>query len=153
VVTPYTTQLEGLASMELKQILAITVAAFELIGGIFIALNIGARFFALVMVLFVMAATFYFHDFWNLTGADAKGQMIHALKNSGGESVAVSEDEIVAALKRLARLGLFMEPTSASVAAAFAKLAARGVIAERENTVLLISGTGIKTASTIAEMF
>jgi uncharacterized membrane protein YphA (DoxX/SURF4 family) len=33
------------------------------------------------MVLFVMAATFYFHDFWNLTGADAKGQMIHALKN------------------------------------------------------------------------
>jgi len=80
-------------------------------------------------------------------------EMIHALKNSGGESVAVSEDEIVAALKRLARLGLFVEPTSASVAAAFAKLAARGVIAERENTVLLISGTGIKTASTIADLF
>ena len=67
--------------------------------------------------------------------------------------MAVTEDEIVAALRRLARLGLFVEPTSASVAAAFTKLTARGVIKERENTVLLISGTGIKTASTIAELF
>jgi putative oxidoreductase len=81
VVTPYTTQLETLAGMEFKQIMAIAVASFELIGGILIALNIGARFFALVMVLFVMAATFYFHDFWNLTGPEAKGQMINALKN------------------------------------------------------------------------
>ncbi|MBR1146581.1 threonine synthase [Bradyrhizobium sp. AUGA SZCCT0431] len=80
-------------------------------------------------------------------------EMIHALKDSGGESIAVSEDEIVTALRRLARLGLFVEPTSASVAAAFAKLTARGIIKERENTVLLISGTGIKTASTIAELF
>jgi uncharacterized membrane protein YphA (DoxX/SURF4 family) len=80
-ISPYTQQLEQLTKMELKQILAIATAALELIGGIVIALNFGARFFSLVMVLFVMAATFYFHDFWNLTGADAKGQMIHALKN------------------------------------------------------------------------
>src|SRR3954471_12119316 len=80
-------------------------------------------------------------------------EMIHALKDSGGASIAVSEDEIIAALKRLARLGLFVEPTSASVAAAFASLTARGVIKARENTVLVISGTGIKTASTIADLF
>ncbi|MGE9007400.1 threonine synthase [Leptospira interrogans] len=80
-------------------------------------------------------------------------EMIHALKDSGGESVAVSEDEIVTALRRLARLGLFVEPTSASVAAAFTRLTDRGVITERESTVVLISGTGIKTASTIAELF
>ena len=54
---------------------------------------------------------------------------------------------------RLARIGLLVEPTSASVAAAFARLTARGVIAERESTAMLISGTGIKTASTIAELF
>ena len=35
-------------------------------------------------------------------------EMIHALKETGGESVAVAEDEIIAALKRLARLGLFV---------------------------------------------
>ncbi len=80
-------------------------------------------------------------------------EMIHALKDSGGESVAVSEDEIIAALKRLARLGLFVEPTSASVAAAFTTLTEQGVINSRESTVMLISGTGIKTAATIAELF
>jgi threonine synthase len=80
-------------------------------------------------------------------------EMIHALKESGGETVAVSEDEIVAALKRLAKLGLFVEPTSASVAAALTSLIQRGVVAARERTVVLISGTGIKTASTIAELF
>jgi threonine synthase len=80
-------------------------------------------------------------------------EMVHALTDTGGASVAVSEDEIIAALRRLARLGLFVEPTSASVAAAFAKLSERGVIQGRESTVMLISGTGIKTASTIAELF
>src|SRR3954453_17909953 len=80
-------------------------------------------------------------------------EMIHALKDSGGASVAVTEDEIIAALKRLARLGLFVEPTSASVAAAFTKLTERGVIKARESTVMVISGTVIKTASTIAELF
>jgi threonine synthase len=80
-------------------------------------------------------------------------EMIYALKETGGETVAVTEDEIVAALKRLARLGLFVEPTSAGAAAALAKLMERKVITARERTVVLISGTGIKTASTIAEMF
>jgi threonine synthase len=80
-------------------------------------------------------------------------EMVHALKDTGGASVALTEDEIIAALKRLARLGLFVEPTSASVAAAFTKLTEHGFINGRESTVMLISGTGIKTASMIAELF
>jgi threonine synthase len=80
-------------------------------------------------------------------------EMIQALKDSGGETIAVTEDEIIAALKRLARLGLFAEPTSAGAVAAFAKLIERKVIHARERTVVLISGTGIKTASTIADLF
>jgi threonine synthase len=79
-------------------------------------------------------------------------EMIHALRETGGETVAVSEQEIVTALKRLARLGLFAEPTSAGAAAALAKLIERNVIGARERTVVLISGTGIKTASAIAEL-
>jgi threonine synthase len=79
-------------------------------------------------------------------------EMIHALRETGGETVAVSEQEIIAALKRLARLGLFAEPTSAGAAAALAKLIERKVISASERTVLLISGTGIKTASAIAEL-
>jgi threonine synthase len=80
-------------------------------------------------------------------------EMIQALNETSGETVAVSEEEIVAALKRLARLGLFAEPTSAGAAAALAKLIEQKVISARERTVVLISGTGIKTASAIAEFF
>jgi len=34
-----------------------------------------------LLIFFVIATTFYFHDFWNQTGAEAKGNMIQALKN------------------------------------------------------------------------
>ncbi len=46
-----------------------------------IALNFGARFFAIILVLFVAVTTFYFHNFWDMTGADRINNMIHALKN------------------------------------------------------------------------
>jgi uncharacterized membrane protein YphA (DoxX/SURF4 family) len=45
-----------------------------------IALNFAARFFAILLILFVLAATFYFHDFWSQTPADPKA-IIDALKN------------------------------------------------------------------------
>jgi putative oxidoreductase len=77
----YTSQLETMTGMEMKQMMAIAAGAIELICGLTIALNFGARFFALLLIVFVVATTFYFHDFWNQTGADAKNNMIHALKN------------------------------------------------------------------------
>ena len=81
LLTPYTTQLEGMTGMPMAQMLAIAAAVIELICGLMIALNFGARFFAIVLIIFVIAATFYYHDFWNQTGADQKNNMIHALKN------------------------------------------------------------------------
>ena len=80
-LTAYTSQLESITGMEMKQMMAIAAGAIELICGLTIALNFGARFFALLLIVFVVATTFYFHDFWNQTGADAKNNMIHALKN------------------------------------------------------------------------
>ena len=77
----YTSQLEGVTGMSTPQLLAIAAGALELICGIMIALNFGARFFAILLILFVAAATFYYHDFWNQTGAEAKNNMVHALKN------------------------------------------------------------------------
>ena len=81
VLAPYTSQLEGITGMAMPQMLAIATGSLELICGLMIALNFGARFFAIVLILFVAAATFYFHDFWNQTGADARNNLIHALKN------------------------------------------------------------------------
>jgi uncharacterized membrane protein YphA (DoxX/SURF4 family) len=81
MLTDYTTQLEAMTGMPMAQMLAIAAAVIELVCGLAIALNFGARVFAIVLILFVVAATFYYHDFWNQAGADQKNNMIHALKN------------------------------------------------------------------------
>ena len=65
VIVPYVTQLETIAGMSMPQILAISVGAFEVIAGLMIALNFGARFFAILLIFFVGATIFYFNDFWN----------------------------------------------------------------------------------------
>ncbi len=78
-------------------------------------------------------------------------EIIAALRESGGGTIAVTETEIVAALKRLARSGLFAEPTSAVAAAALDKLAASGRIKPSESTVALLTGSGLKAALAVAE--
>ncbi|HEX7789880.1 MAG TPA: DoxX family protein [Afipia sp.] len=80
-LTQYTAQLETITGMPTAQLLAILTGVLEVAGGLFIALNIGTRFFALVLVLFVAVTTFYFHNFWDMTGADRINNLIHALKN------------------------------------------------------------------------
>jgi uncharacterized membrane protein YphA (DoxX/SURF4 family) len=81
IVAPYTAQLETITGMPLAQLLAIASGVTEVVCGLMIALNLGARFFAIILILFVAAATFYFHDFWNQTGPEARGNLVHALKN------------------------------------------------------------------------
>lgn len=79
-------------------------------------------------------------------------EIIRALRETGGGTVALTEDEIVDALRRLARIGLFAEPTCASAAAALDKLLASGEITAAETTVVIVTGTGLKAASTVAEL-
>jgi putative oxidoreductase len=81
LLTPYTSQLETMTGMTTPQLLAVAVGAFEVIGGLMIALNFGARFFAILMIFFVAAATFYFHDFWNQSPPDNAKTLVDALKN------------------------------------------------------------------------
>jgi len=81
LLVPYLAQLESMTGMTTPQMLAIGVGAFEVIAGLMIALNFLARFFAILLVIFVVAATFYFHDFWNQTPPDNARTLIDALKN------------------------------------------------------------------------
>ena len=81
LLTPYTSQLEAMTGMSTPQMLAIAVGSFEVISGLMIALNFGARFFAILLIFFVAAATFYFHDFWNQTPAESAKTLVDALKN------------------------------------------------------------------------
>lgn len=77
----YTADLEKMTGMPTAQMLAILAGLVEVVCGLMIALNLGAQFFALVLVLFVGVTTFYFHNFWDMTGADRINNTIHALKN------------------------------------------------------------------------
>ena len=79
--TPYTSQLETMTGMSTPQMLAIAVGAFEVIAGLMIALNFGARFFSILLIFFVGAATFYFHDFWNQPSPSDGKMLAEALKN------------------------------------------------------------------------
>ena len=79
-------------------------------------------------------------------------EVLAPVRDSGGEIVAVSEDEIVRALAALARKGLYVEPTSAAAAAGLSQLIARGVIKKGENTVLVLTGSGLKASETIGKL-
>ena len=81
LLTPYTSQLETMTGMSTPQTLAIAVGGFEVIAGLMIALNLGARFFAILLIFFVGATIFYFHDFWNQSPPDNARTLIDALKN------------------------------------------------------------------------
>ena len=81
MLTPYTAQLETMTGMTTPQMLAIAAGAFEVIAGLMIALNFGARFFAILLIFFVGAATFYFHDFWNQSPPENAKTLVDALKN------------------------------------------------------------------------
>lgn len=78
--------------------------------------------------------------------------MLRALRASGGASVAVPEAEIVTALESLCARGLFVEPTSATAAAAYSRLLRTGTIAGAETTVVLLTGSGLKAAATVSEL-
>jgi len=81
LLAPYTSQLETMTAMPLPQLLAISSGCFEILAGLMIAVNFGARFFAILMIIFVLMVTFYFHDFWNQSPPDNAKTLIDALKN------------------------------------------------------------------------
>jgi threonine synthase len=68
--------------------------------------------------------------------------VLRAVHNSGGSVVAVSEEEVLKTQASLARRGLFVEPTSATVARAIEKMAA--TIGEHERVVAVLTGHGLK---------
>jgi threonine synthase len=79
-------------------------------------------------------------------------EVLNALRRSGGSVIAVPEGEIAPALFRLGRLGLYVEPTSATVGAALTQLLADETIKTGETTIAVITGHGLKAADKIGEL-
>jgi threonine synthase len=79
-------------------------------------------------------------------------EVLGALRRSRGGVAAVPEAEIAPALAGLGRLGLFVEPTAATAAAAFGQLLRDGAIRREETTVVVLTGHGLKATDKIAEL-
>lgn len=72
-------------------------------------------------------------------------QGLKVLKESGGQAVQVSDDEILDAQQELARNeGLFVEPSSAASLAGLKKLREEGGVAEDELIVAVVTSSGLK---------
>lgn len=68
--------------------------------------------------------------------------LLAAVRRSQGNVVAVSDDEVLAARDQLANHGIFVEPTSATVAAAIPKV--KSFFKPDETVVAVLSGSGLK---------
>ncbi|QHY99549.1 Threonine synthase [Streptomyces sp. S4.7] len=79
-------------------------------------------------------------------------EVVDAVRRSGGDTVAIPEEDIVAATRRLAGTGLYAEPTSASAAAAIDTFVARGAIRPGETAVVVLTGSGLKAASAMGRI-
>jgi threonine synthase len=78
---------------------------------------------------------------------------VNAIRNSDGTAEAVTDEEILAAQKLLARVeGIFVEPASASSIAGLIKLVANGVIDRDERVVCVTTGHGLKDPDTAVQM-
>jgi len=66
------------------------------------------------------------------------------IRNSGGSVITVGEEAIWDSFNRLASMGIYVEPTSAVVTAAFDKLIEEKRISGSERVVALLTGSGLK---------
>lgn len=72
------------AGVPLPSIALAGAIVFLLVGGVLVAVGYHARFGALLLLLFLIPATYYFHGPWRAaTPEAATQQMIHLLKNLG----------------------------------------------------------------------
>ena len=66
---------------------------------------------------------------------------------------AIPEAAIAGGVRRLAATGLYAEPTSATAAAAIDVFRERGAIREGETTVVVLTGSGLKAATAMGNLF
>lgn len=71
----------GSEGVPAPQVMLIGAIAFLVLGSVSIMIGFQARIGATLLLIFLVLATYYFHDFWTLEGAEAQQQMIQFMKN------------------------------------------------------------------------
>lgn len=78
-------------------------------------------------------------------------QVVQTVKGTGGTGAAVSDAQIVDAIRLLAETeGIFTEPAGGTTLAATISLVKQGVIKPGESAVVCVTGNGYKTAEVVA---
>ena len=78
-------------------------------------------------------------------------QVIQSIRATGGTGAAVSDDQIVDAIRLLAETeGIFTEPAGGTTLAAAIDLVNRGMIPRDESIVVCVTGNGYKTTEAVA---
>ena len=77
-------------------------------------------------------------------------QVVQTVKSTGGTGAKVTDEQIVDAIRLLARTeGIFTEPAGGTTLAATIDLVKRGVIKPGESAVVCVTGNGYKTAEVV----
>ena len=78
-------------------------------------------------------------------------QVLQTVRGTGGSGAAVSDIDIVAAIRLLAETeGIFTEPAGGTTLAATIELIKRGAIAPNESVVVCVTGNGYKTSEVVS---
>ena len=79
-------------------------------------------------------------------------QVIQSVKSTGGTGAAVTDTQIINAIRLLAETeGIFTEPAGGTTLAATIELVERGIIPRDESIVVCVTGNGYKTAEVVAD--
>jgi len=79
-------------------------------------------------------------------------EMVKSIVETGGDALTVGDREIKENWKKLAKKGLFVEPTSAASLAGLKKLMEEGLVDRDEFIVVPLTGNGLKTPQKITKM-
>ena len=75
------TYIESVIGMSMPQLLGVLAGALELGAGVLLALNIGLRSMAVLLILSTTVGVFYANDFWNMTGEARANNLVLAVMN------------------------------------------------------------------------
>ncbi|MEQ8585617.1 MAG: threonine synthase [Thalassobaculaceae bacterium] len=78
-------------------------------------------------------------------------ECVAALRDTGGEAVAVAEETILPAVRMLAAKGVLVEPSCALAATGYSQLVADGTISAADDTVVVMTGNGLKSLDVLTE--
>jgi threonine synthase len=77
-------------------------------------------------------------------------EVLAAARETGGAIIAVEDDAVWRALAKLARSGVYVEPTSAAAVAGLELLIDTGRLGSAQRVVVILTGTGLKASAQIA---